>query len=880
MRTEMISPLLQQLLQRSRDGCLLLLEQRIVLANQAFLDLCGCSLADLAGREAHSVVDALPAPGERRKLALRTPDSTLPVEGECLTEDSLLLLIVQDPARPDSAQLAERLQAILDISRRMAGAVDMNELMQQITRACHHLVEANNTTIYGLHPEGDRLVPLYTDDPHYADLTMNFEIPVGTGLTGHVVQTGRAAIVNDPATSGIVVQVPGTPDEIDEVLMSVPLMTGERALGAVTITRPITRPFSTGDLEIISILAGQASALLAQAELVRLIAESERQFRSLVENADIGLFRMTAEGALIGVNPYICRVLGLASGVDVSPRRVWGSEREHLAFLERLNSEGSVTDAPVTTMRSDGRLVELLISARRVPGQREIEGSLRDDTERRRLALESVARLGFLDNLLAQLQLGMVILDPGGQVRQHNPAFARLTGGDDRTGEEHAFLRLRRQMPEVEALWQRALRREAARVEELAMPPDCCGDGGLRHISVATVPVSNQSGVLTDVVFLLEDVSERRALRTQLIQSQKMDSVGSLAGGLAHGFNNILAGILGNTGHLRRLTGEMAGACGPLDTIERAVGSAAQLTRQLLGFARLGEESMEAQDINTTLGHCLDLFRRGLKPDVRLEEELGSGLSSVKADTVQVEQAVLNLLLNAADAIGEQGTITLRSRLRAAEAGSTDRAAWVEVEVQDTGCGIPEVLLPKIFDPFFTTKEKGQGSGLGLAMVFTIMERHGGRAEIQSRVGYGTRVRLLFPVAAVRESSSAAAPQDTTQVWIADDDTVMRDMLRRILESQHYQVRAFDGGPAMLEALREEPGAPDLFVLDVLMPGMNGLELCHELAGLRPDLRVILCSGYTQCQRGELLELPGVRGFIAKPFTISSMGSLVRQALN
>jgi len=789
---------------------------------------------------------------------------------------------------PEPRELAERLQTVLDISRKMAGATGTQELLHEITRACHHLVGANDITIYGLHPDGDRLIPLFTDDPNWSDITMGFEIPLGTGLTGHVALTGQAEVVNDPATSTVVVQVPGTPDEVDEVLMSVPLAAGERVLGVITVTRPLDRPFSQADQEIISILAGQAAALLAQTELLRRIGESEQRYRSLVDNADIGLFRLDPEGRVEAVNPFLRRVLGLGDGEPVDARRIWGSERAFQEFLQKLRRQGSLGDVHTTTLTADGRMLELRVSAQLVPGAGAVEGSLVDDTERRRLELENQARLGFLENLLAQLPLGLVILEPGGRVRHHNPAFCRLMGIPEGEGAgEHVFSRMLRDIPELHALWIRTLRREPGRLEELALPPGLFADGSVRHISLTTVPVSSHTGILTDVVFLLEDVSERRALRNQLIQSQKMDSVGSLASGLAHDFNNILSGILGNSQYLRRCLEDHPEAAEPLETIERSVGLAAQLTRQLLGFARRDADTLERVEAAAVLEQALGLFRRGLKPGVHLEEEPGTGVPAFLADPLQVGQALLNLLLNAADATGESGVISVRTRLRreapvSADGGTAPAGPWVEFEVQDTGSGIPEDMLPRVFDPFFTTKTKGQGSGLGLAMVYAILQRHGGQVEIQSRVGFGTRVRLLFPTG----GAAAGAPEEPRgaeggrgQVWIVDDDEVLREMLRRILQNLRYQTRAFASGEEVLEAVRREPAAADLFILDVLMPGMSGVELLQELRGLRPDPRVLFCSGVSLDQQGGLLEMPGVKGFVEKPFSIASLSTLLEQAL-
>ncbi len=861
----------------------------VVLVSPLLEELAGQAAATLVGTSLDGLLRPAPCGAGRSRASLETADGPVEVDCAVLQEGGTLLVRVARVGQPDSRELAERLQTVLDISRKMAGAAGTQELLQEITRACHHLVGANDTTIYGLHPDGDRLVPLFTDDPNWSDITMGFEIPLGTGLTGHVALTGQAEVVNDPATSTVVVQVPGTPDEVDEVLMSVPLAAGERVLGVITVSRPLARPFSQADLEIISILAGQAAALLAQTELLRRIGESEQRYRSLVDNAGIGLFRLDPDGRVEAVNPFLRRVLGLAPDEPVDTRRIWGSERACQDFLQELRRQGSLSDVHTTTLTADGRMLDLRVSAQLVPGAGAVEGSLVDDTERRRLELENQARLGFLENLLAQLPLGLVILEPGGRVRHHNPAFCRLMGIPDGecAGGEHVFSRMLRDIPELHSLWISTLRRESGRLEELALPPSLFADGSVRHISLTTVPVSSHTGILTDAVFLLEDVGERRALRNQLIQSQKMDSVGSLASGLAHDFNNILSGILGNSQYLRRCLDASPEAREPLDTIERSVALAAQLTRQLLGFARRDADTLERVETGAVLEQALGLFRRGLKPGVHLEEEPGAGVPSFMADPLQVGQALLNLLLNAADATGESGVISVRTRLRreapvASEGDAAPMGPWVEFEVQDTGAGIPEDMLPRVFDPFFTTKAKGQGSGLGLAMVYAILQRHGGQVEIQSRVGFGTRVRLLFPAGGAGVDTGTerhGGEGNRGQVWIVDDDAVLREMLRRILQNLRYQTRAFASGQEVLEAVRREPAAADLFILDVLMPGMSGVELLQELRGLRPDPRVLFCSGVSLDQQGSLLELPGVKGFVEKPFSIASLSALLEQAL-
>ena len=866
----------------------------VARVNAAFAELLGADREEFVGRPLETIVDPLPLEPGQRIVRLRSASGTQTYS--CLVEGDAEggMLVIEGSGELDSKALAERLASILEITRQMASNLAPSEILREIAMACRRLVDAQSTTLFALTADGTKLVPLYTDDPEFHDDVMGFELPVGVGLTGHVVQTGQPMVVNDPDHSPYVAQVPGTPEENVEALMSIPLRTADHVLGALTVTRPLERPFSGADLEILSILAGQVSALLASAELHDRIAESELKNRSLVENADVGLFRLDLEGRILELNPFILRTLGLPSAAAAGDRQLWGSEKTRDRFLEALGAGGQVRDFGCRTMHSDGRLVDLLVSGRRFGELGYIEGVLRDVTEQRRLEVENQNRLAFLDNLMAQLPLGLLILNADQSPRHCNAAFERLFGVSRREllvelDDDSLLRRLLGGLKPLQDLWAGCLRGEAGVEEDLRVPAELMpGAERATLVSVTAVPVQNRIGNLTDVVLLFEDVSGRRELQNQLLRAQKMESIGGLAGGIAHDFNNILSGILGNAEMLRRLQPLGAEAQRCLDVIEKAVGKAGQLTRQLLGFARQGSDQRERVEANRSIEQALDLFRRSIPARVRVQVDLAQDLPPIQADALQLEQAVLNLLLNAADAIEGEGTIELGTRRRAVDEREARGTAglkpgeFVEIEVRDDGCGIPDELQSRIFDPFFTTKAEGKGSGLGLSMVYNIVRAHGGHIDLASRRGLGTRLRLLFPAeaeAGLREAAAQARQGRDERVLVVDDDAVLRDMLRRILESLGYAVTTFESGSSVIEWYREHGGEAGLVILDVLMPDMNGLEVYEELREIDPGVRILICSGYTHGQREEILGLPGVKGFLEKPFTLSGLSGMVRRAL-
>jgi nitrogen-specific signal transduction histidine kinase/CheY-like chemotaxis protein len=386
----------------------------------------------------------------------------------------------------------------------------------------------------------------------------------------------------------------------------------------------------------------------------------------------------------------------------------------------------------------------------------------------------------------------------------------------------------------------------------------------------------------------VQDISERRNLQGQLFRAQKMEAIGTLAGGIAHDFNNLLAGILGYVSILQ--AGKEPGTLEyeQLQTIEQQIDSARGLTRQLLGFARGGTYEMKPWDLNQIVQSAVDLYGR-TKREIEVVLDLQGEECVADCDRVQIEQVLINLFVNATQAMPEGGTLTVRTAKRAYPEDLTKPfglpAGWyVEVEVQDTGIGIDEATQARIFDPFFTTKDLGGGSGLGLASVYGILKNHRGLIRVQSQLGQGSTFIFALP----RSKASAVAREKRRlkgthhgegMVLVVDDQEIIRTVSKAMLEMIGYGVLKAESGEEGLAIFQENRDKIKLVLLDMIMPGMSGKETFHRLRAMDPGVPVILASGYSLGSDVDALLAEGCNGFIQKPFNVAKLAEKISQVL-
>ncbi|MBI4594217.1 MAG: PAS domain S-box protein [Candidatus Rokubacteria bacterium] len=379
---------------------------------------------------------------------------------------------------------------------------------------------------------------------------------------------------------------------------------------------------------------------------------------------------------------------------------------------------------------------------------------------------------------------------------------------------------------------------------------------------------------------IARDVADRKRLEVQLRQSQKMEAVGRLAGGVAHDFNNLLMVIIGYADLLisRLRPGESGRE--QLDQMRKAADSAASLTRQLLAFSRRQVLQPRVLNLNAVVGGLDSMLRRLIGEDVELVTKRAPELGDVEADPGQIEQVIMNLAVNARDAMPRGGRLTIETA-NAAHQG----APHVMLAVSDTGEGMDPETASHIFEPFFTTKEMGKGTGLGLSMVYGIVQQHRGVVEVDTRVGRGTTFRIYLPRATA--PAAAAGPPKEPQalngaetVLLVEDEGPVRKLVREILSGYGYTVLEAPGGVEALAIFDRHGGQIDLLLTDVVMPGMSGRALAQRLIARRANLKVLYMSGYTDDVIGHHGVLDSQLGYLQKPFTPDCLAGKVREILD
>jgi two-component system cell cycle sensor histidine kinase/response regulator CckA len=420
-------------------------------------------------------------------------------------------------------------------------------------------------------------------------------------------------------------------------------------------------------------------------------------------------------------------------------------------------------------------------------------------------------------------------------------------------------------------------------------------DGGGIALELAASLIRDPQGDPVGFRGVLRDVSERkdaeaqkRALELQVQQAQKMESIGTLAGGIAHDFNNILMGIQGNASLMLLKTDSSHAFYEKLKNIEAYVENGTELTKQLLGFARRGKYHSIASDINSIIDKSASMFGR-TKKEIRIHKDLMPDIYTVEVDRGQIEQALLNLYVNAWQAMPEGGDLYLKTENVILDADfeniqpyKVETGKYVKITVSDTGSGFDDETKKRIFEPFFTTKEMGRGTGLGLASVYGIIKGHGGYINVHSRKDQGATFAVYLPASAKEVRHEKAEPvvetvaKGTGTILLIDDEEMIIKVGEELLQELGYNVIAARSGEEAVKLYNKNRDKIDLVVMDMIMPGMGGGETFDRLKAVNPDVKVLLSSGYSiNGQASKILER-GCDGFIQKPFNLNQLSEKIR----
>ncbi|MFO0879057.1 MAG: PAS domain S-box protein [Gemmataceae bacterium] len=644
----------------------------------------------------------------------------------------------------------------------------------------------------------------------------------------------------------------------------------------------------------------------AEEELARAMETLEQRSQALtqalamtqatLEATPDGILATDAAGQVTEVNDNFLRMWRLPSTLrapDQLPTLLVAVAQQlgdPTAFLDRMEALSTQADSFDLLDLPDGRVFERYSRPKMVDGAAAGRVWVFRDVSERKRAEES---LYLRDRAVRAIPLGLVITDPNqddNPIIYVNPAFETLTGypAAEVLGRNCRFLQGKESDPATVQQLRECIQAGIPITTQLV---NYRKDGSMFRNELAISPVRDSDGKIVHFIGIQTDVTERFQLEEMLRQSQKMEAVGRLAGGIAHDFNNLLTVINGFTElALNGLPGNQ-----PLRTmleeVRKAGGKAAGLTQQLLAFSRRSILAPQVLNVNRLLQDLEPMLRPLLGEDIDLALQLAPDLQDVRADPAQLEQALVNLCVNAREAMPMGGRLTLETRNVTLDSHyaalhlEVNPGLYVQVAITDTGRGIPPEIQRRLFEPFSTTKEFGQGAGLGLPMVFGFAKQSGGHVSVYSELGEGTTFKLYLPLIAPTDlttsmQSIADLPRGDETVLVVEDDPGVRQLALQILGLCGYQVLEASHGREALRLIRGHPGPLHLLLTDVVIPGgMGGRELAGILHTLRPETQVLFMSGYTDdavIRHGVLQE---GSAFLQKPFTPLALSTRVRQLL-
>jgi PAS domain S-box-containing protein len=795
-------------------------------------------------------------------------------------------------------------EAVYRISHTAHTADNLQELLRAIHEIVGELMPAKNFYVSLYNPEHDRLeFPYFVDEQD-----LSFDVKprkLRKGLTEYVLRTGHPLLATPQVYEKLVAageaELIGAPS-ID--WLGVPLKVKDRTIGVV-----VTQTYSEGvrygqsELDILTFVSSQMAMAIERKRVEDAWREQSELLQQIVDNIPVMLVFLDGQGRIQWGNREWTRTLGYDIG-EARERDIFNELYPDPADRKRVRESvgapvGQWTDFRTRTRQgkvldtiwanaplSDGGWLAIGMD---VSDRRRAEERYRSFIAQ---SSEGVSRLEIDPPVPISLPEDEQIdrLYAGARIAECNDAMARMYGykearelvgtaladlhnvGDPANREQiRAFLRAGYRLSDSET-------REHAK-------------DGKPRVFLNNVVGFIEDGKLIRVWGTQRDVSDQRHLEEQFRQAQKMEAVGQLAGGIAHDFNNLLTAILGNTQLLLRDLPPGDAKRGDVEEIRKASERAASLTRQLLAYSRRQMLQPEVLDLNVVVAEMDKMLRRLIGEHIALVTVLSPDLGRVRADPNQIEQVLVNLAVNARDAMADGGKLTIATAnveldetFAQAHLGSVP-GPYSMITVTDTGTGMDATVRAHLFEPFFTTKEVGKGTGLGLATVYGIVKQSDGYISVYSEPGRGATFKIYLPrIAAPADTApppaKSGADRGTETILVVEDEPAVLTLSRRALEAQGYLVLAAADATAALRLVERHGGTIHMLLTDVVMPGRSGRDLADSLAAQRPGIRVLYMSGYPGDGVVQHGELPPGSAFLQKPFSPDTLARKVRDVLD
>jgi len=678
-----------------------------------------------------------------------------------------------------------------------------------------------------------------------------------------------------------------------------------RVLGLLTVMdrQPIRDLVITEQL--LRIFSVRAAVELERLQTDRDARHKAEQYQATFNATSDGMALWTLDGKLVDVNQACCNLHGMTReqllNAPLTEYVPPASMPKLMKLLETVREGRTFQDEAIATHKN-GEVFHL--DMRGVPatfqGQRHVLLVLRDITERKSAVEALRASEERYHTIFSASVDGMALCTPDGRIMEANPAFCRMHGYSREellTAESFQFVHPDSQL-RCWAFFEAASEGKSLQSEAIAQRQD----GSFFDAEVHGVPV--QYGNTPHLLLIMRDITERKQaeiergrLEAQLRQSQKMEAIGHLTGGIAHDFNNILTGIMGYVVMAQEWEQQHSDPKLQryLDRIEKSATRARDLIQQMLTFSRGGRGEPRPLQMAPLIKECIKLMESTLPSTIQTRLDFEANLPAIMADPVHIEQVLLNLCINARDAMGGRGTLDIglhpvecRTPCICSSCRKPAMGRYLELSILDSGSGIPHEALDRIFEPFYTTKQVGKGSGMGLAMVHGIVHEYGGHIRVESRPGKGTRFSVLLPL------SESAQPADCTDgscppavpaaalqgdVLLVEDDPDVREYMDDRLQDWGLSVTACANAQEALAAASRRPRPFDFYLFDYTMPGMTGIELARQLHAANPVVRPVLYTGYGEELSPEMLQNAGIHEVLRKPVELDRLRALLEQAL-
>ncbi len=792
----------------------------------------------------------------------------------------------------------ENLQsAVFRIAQAAEGATDLTELFKAVHTIVGEVMYAKNFYIALFDKKANTVsFPYFVDEEDEPPQPQQAR----RGLTEWVMRNGKSLLSTIELHEELVrkgeIETIGS---MSPIWLGVPLIIGKETIGVMTVQHySDAKVYGETEQQMLEYVSTQVAKAIEQKRTEDLLRANEKRFRTLIENSSDVVVMLDRQGTILYESPAVLPVLGFTSESragksifeKIHPDDTHDLIKEFKTLVEKPQQSSASTfrvrhnngtwrwiEAIGTNLLNDSNIQAIVANYRDVTERKNAVESLRDSEERFRSLFESATDAIFTVSLQ-------------GIFTSLNPAFEKITGWhcSEWLGKSFTTILHNDDIPLANRLFQETMNEKRTPAYELRVKTK----NEEYFIGEITSTPQIQNNKVVGMLGIARDITERKKMEEEIRYIQKMESIGILAGGVAHDFNNILAIINAYTGSLKLIKNPPEQLLHNVDIIEKTVRRGARVVQQLLTLAKKTDPVFELITINPLIEELGKLLQEAFPKTISFKTELNHGDAVINADSNQLYQVLLNLSLNARDAMPDGGTLTILSQIVQAERlknqfPDVNEELYLHLSINDTGTGMDKKIKERMFEPFFTTKDSGRGTGLGLSIVFSIIENHRGFVHVDSALNQGTTFHIYIPVPSdnvLKDTEEIVNNQEINggneTLLLVEDEESLLDLMAGILENSGYRIIKANDGEEAMRLFDENKDEIKLVLTDMGLPKIGGFEAFQKMKAIKPGVKVILASGYLDSKvRSQMLEA-GAEDFVQKPYDLIEIMSRIREILD